>query len=193
LEPQIVIALHRWAVAQPIRSFLVVMLAEGGVFLLPLVLGALWFRPRSDRSSRRQALLAGAISFALALVLVAALSHAVQRPRPFVVLGFQPLFGHGADSSFPSDHTLLGMALVGPLLWLRPRLGVWLALWAACVGLARVACGVHFPSDVVASALLAAAPTAVGLLGASFLTDRFDLIRRLAGIDRAPDADSGRQ
>ena len=60
-----------------------------------------------------------------------------------------------ADSSFPSDHTLTGVALIGPLLWALPRAGRLLLAWALIVGAARVAAGLHHPSDILGSVALA--------------------------------------
>jgi undecaprenyl-diphosphatase len=78
-------------------------------------------------------------------------------------LGFAPLVPHAPDSSFPSDHTLVGVALAGALLFRAPRVGVCLVTLAVLVGFARVAVGVHYPSDiaVLALALAALALTAV--------------------------------
>ena len=48
-----------------------------------------------------------------------------------------------------------GVALVSPLLWsASPRTGALLLIWALVVGVARVAVGLHYASDVFASALL---------------------------------------
>jgi undecaprenyl-diphosphatase len=169
LDGQIVLALHGWAASSPVLAFLVTIIAEDGPFLLPIFLGVLWFWRSRDRSTNRRAVLAGGISVGVALVLMVLLGFLIDRPRPFVELGFIPLFPHGSDSSFPSDHTLIGEALVGPLLWLRPRVGIGPALWALLVGFARVAAGIHFPSDILLSVLLASGPSAVGLLVARLL------------------------
>ena len=123
------------------------------------------------------------VAFLLGLVLERTLS----RPRPFVELGFQPLFAHAADSSFPSDHTLAGVALVGPLLGPARRLGVVLVVWALVVGLARVAAGVHYPSDVLGSAVLALVLDGLVWTLLRPVLDRFNLQRwdaRLVGSRR---------
>jgi undecaprenyl-diphosphatase len=93
------------------------------------------------------------VAFALTL----AVEQVVYRPRPFVDLGFEPLFPHARDSSVPSDHTLIGVALGGPMLARDRRLGLLLVGWALIVGVARIAAGVHYPSDIVGSGIIALA------------------------------------
>jgi undecaprenyl-diphosphatase len=90
---------------------------------------------------------------ALAVGLV--LERVLARPRPFGELAITPLVAHVADSSFPSDHTLIGAALVGPMLLSVPRLGLALFGWAVLVGTARVAAGLHYPSDIIGTSVLA--------------------------------------
>lgn len=158
-----VLSLYHWASASAVLTRLVALLAEDGIVLLPAVLAILWFFPRRGTVERRQVLVACGISLVVALVLVGVMSLLFDRPRPFVALGIPPLVPHEADSSFPSDHTLVGVALVGPLLWLRPRIGGWLMLWAVLVGAARVAAAIHYPTDIVESALIAALPTVLGI------------------------------
>jgi undecaprenyl-diphosphatase len=62
--------------------------------------------------------------------------------------------GHAADPGFPSDHAT-GAFAVAMAIYLRNRLWVGIALVAAAVlAVGRVAIGVHFPSDVLAGAVL---------------------------------------
>ena len=94
----------------------------------------------------------------MALGLGQVLERALNRPPPFVTLGFTPLVPHVADASFPSDHTMAGVALVSPLLWgTTPRTGALLLIWALVVGVSRVAVGLHYASDVFAGMLLGVA------------------------------------
>jgi len=177
-----VLTLYHWVSSGAFLTQLAVLLAQDGIVLLPLALTTLWFVPRRAVLERRQVLLACFLSLVLALVLVGVLSLFFDRPRPFVALGIPPLFPHDTDSSFPSDHTLVGVSLVGPLLWQRPRLGVWLMLWAFLVGFARVVTAIHYPSDILGSAALAVVPTVVGLLLASPLVSRLAIVRWLLTV-----------
>src|SRR5207237_1967379 len=119
-----------------------------------LALVMMWFRANGPVDRCRDAILVGVVTAGLALALGLVLERTLSRPRPFVELGFQPLFPHAADSSFPSDHTLIGVALVGPLVVAARRLGSSLILIALAIGFARVAAGVHYPSDILGSAVL---------------------------------------
>lgn len=80
------------------------------------------------------------------------------RPRPFVSLVNQiiPLVNVQADSSFPSDHTVAAFAIATILSrYLKNKLVIIiLYLVALAVGLARIAVGVHYPTDIIAGALI---------------------------------------
>ena len=89
----------------------------------------------------------------------------------------------GSFHSFPSGHTVdaftsalfLGMLLPGRWLW-----PLWLAL-AAAVGLSRVGLYSHYPSDVVAGAVLAGVAT--------LLTAHFWMLPRLRRIEAEAQAE----
>jgi undecaprenyl-diphosphatase len=86
---------------------------------------------------------------ALTWVVSTVLKYFIQRPRP---LGEQGLFYLKIDQhSFPSGHAVRTGGLCMVLAGLLPFWGmVFLLLWGLCVGLSRVALGLHYASDVVA-------------------------------------------
>lgn len=95
----------------------------------------------------------------LAAWLLARIGQAlIPSPRPFA-LGFGPsLIPHGDAPGFPSKHASVAMAFAFAMLRGGfPRPVVWsiLALSAA-IGWSRVYLGVHFPSDVLAGAVVGA-------------------------------------
>ena len=81
----------------------------------------------------------------------------VQRPRPWlVVAGLEPLMAPPDPNSFPSGHTCAAFAAA--LSWKRglpwQRAG-WIGVaMAVLMGLSRLYVGVHFPTDVLAGALM---------------------------------------
>ena len=106
----------------------------------------------------------------LTLGLVVGTKHAVGRSRPYVnhplaarADRYTPPASGEAHLSFPSGHAGLSAALVTSWSLSYPR---WYvigpgALWATGVALSRVYLGVHYPSDVLAGAVLG---TGVALL-----------------------------
>ncbi len=73
-----------------------------------------------------------------------------------------PLIGPSGGQSFPSAHTALACGLATALIWLYPQGRLLFTLLAALVGVQRIVCGAHFPSDVLAGA-------AVGILTATLV------------------------
>ncbi len=133
------------------------------------------------RAWRRTAVAAG-LSAGLALAVGKVISELVDRSRPFVVdpSGVHLFSGHTADPGFPSDHAT-GAFAVAMAIWLRNRRWGTVALIAAAVlSVGRVAIGVHFPSDVVAGAVLGCG--AALLLHARPLRARVDRLADLLGI-----------
>lgn len=64
------------------------------------------------------------------------------------------------NASFPSGHATTTFAIAFALLlylWGTPRVKIawWVFVWAVLMGLNRVICGVHFPSDSLGGALFA--------------------------------------
>ena len=163
MDDAIVLALHEWASGNAAISRVVSLVGEYGIFLLPLGLIGLWILPASGVSFRRTVLFALVPSFVVAVLLAVTFHFLVSRPRPFEVLGFVPLFPHYADTSFASDHMLFGAALIGPAVWASLKLGGGLVAWLVIIGLCRIAAGVHYPTDVVGSILLAVIPTVVAV------------------------------
>ena len=111
----------------------------------------------------RRAAVAAVLSAGLALLVAHFLSGAIDRARPFVAHPHTHLFlSHAPDPGFPSDHAT-GAFAIGFALVLRDRLtGIVALALALLLSFGRVALGVHYPSDVLAGAVL-------GLLAALLL------------------------
>ena len=185
LDSASVLWLRTAALAVPWLATSAILIANYGVFVLPVVLVIAWFGgDQHSAPRRRHAIVAGCLAAAVAICIGLVLERALARPRPFVALGFVPLVEHAADSSFPSDHTLFGVALVTPLAWtLRPG-GLLILIWALLVGAARVVAGLHYPSDILGSVGLALVLDAIAVSVTSPLLVALPAgARSLLGVD----------
>ena len=129
-----------------------------------------WFRDGEGKSEKRDYLAFGAIACVFALIVSRVLSAVLPfRPRPIhdPTLHFQVPYGEGtgmllAWSSFPSDHAALYFALATCIYFVSHRLGIFALCWAFFItSLPRVYLGIHYPTDIIAGALLG---VGVGLL-----------------------------
>ncbi|HEY2715430.1 MAG TPA: phosphatase PAP2 family protein [Solirubrobacterales bacterium] len=77
---------------------------------------------------------------------------AVRRPRP-VLDGLPPLGGAPSSLSFPSAHAFSSFAVATAMVRVDPATAAAL-LVAAAISLGRPYLGMHYPSDVLAGALL---------------------------------------
>jgi membrane-associated phospholipid phosphatase len=108
----------------------------------------------SSDASRRRAWLRGVRIVAISYAVNQAIKFVVRRHRPDLD-GLPPLTSTVTQLSFPSAHATTSFAAARAYAPLAPA---WV-LYAAAAGLAisRPYLGVHYPSDVIAGALLGAA------------------------------------
>lgn len=84
------------------------------------------------------------------------LKNLVARPRPYeMVAGLMPLIPRPADYSFPSGHTGSSFAAAVVLYGQLPKKwGIAALVLAVLISISRLYLGVHYPSDVLAGALI---------------------------------------
>jgi len=120
------------------------------------------------------------LSVALSGIVTNLVKLLVGRARPVLLAqdgsyGLSPFsFDHNWQS-FPSGHTTTLFALAGALGCLAPRWRIPAYAAAALLSASRVAVGAHYPSDLVAGAVVGIASA---LLLRSFLADRGLVFRR---------------
>ena len=86
-------------------------------------------------------------------VLAAGIRHFYVRVRPFAALGVPHIVNDSA-ASFPSGHTIFMFAVATVIFQFNKKLGWLLYCLGLLIGIARVAGGVHYPSDILGGIVL---------------------------------------
>lgn len=152
-------------------------LAESGVFLrnlvkisaqyliyfLPLIFIVLWFWSAQSKKVALRALAAMGLGLGITMIL----GKSLNRPRPFASGGIQEVLFHRPDYSFPSDHgTVLFAIAMSFYLSGYKRLSYFIFALGVVISAARIAAGVHFPSDILAGLVIG--------VGAAYIIKAFD-------------------
>jgi undecaprenyl-diphosphatase len=143
-----------------LRSVAAVLAHSGDSWFWLAGLGLLWWLGTDYWKGRALIMIVAILLTALVVFVV---KLAVRRRRPEGEWG---KFYRSTDPhSFPSGHAVRAVMLAVVMLGLGPLwLGLLLLVWAPLVGLARVAMGVHYLSDVLAGVFLGLMVGAVVLL-----------------------------
>ncbi|MEU7767415.1 phosphatase PAP2 family protein [Nocardia sp. NPDC049190] len=152
-----------------------------------LALGAVLFAA-GDRSTRR-----GAVRGLLALSVASGVANGIAKPLfprrrppdesvPFV----RRLVAPPVSSSFPSGHSASAAAFAVGLALESPAAGALVAPVAVSVGYSRVHIGVHWPSDVIAGAVLGGAVALVTRRWWAVRADRPAMLGPTEWIDPIP-------
>ena len=122
--------------------------------------GGLWFALAGAGAAidkdRRPLFLRAARTIGIAYGINQLIKLAVQRQRPDLD-GLPPLVPTGTQISYPSAHASTSFAGAHALAGFLPAAAAPLYAAAAVMAVSRPYVGVHYPSDVVAGALLGAA------------------------------------
>lgn len=144
----------------PLRSLASILAHSGDSWFWLLGLLLIWIIGPDSWKGMAQTLV---IALLLTATLVMVIKFSIRRRRPEGNWG--SIYRNTDPHSFPSGHAVRVVLLAVMSVAFLPSWGTMiLAIWAPLVGLARVAMGVHYLSDVLAGMVLGAA------LGLSFLT-----------------------
>ena len=176
--------INGWAARWPLLDAAMRLLANdyGLTTAMSLGLVALWLegRDRGEREENQRAVLMAIFSLLATNVLLKLCNAVYFRPRPFYAHSVNLLFYHPTDSSLPSNAATVGFA-IGVSVWLRNhRAGLGFIFAALFFGFARVLCGIHYPGDVLAGALLGGGVSYFLTRQRRWLDRVFDLALRLA-------------
>jgi len=128
---------------------------------VPIIMGTVALIEKDD-DLLKSALYVG-VSVGVDGVLTYGLKHAFNRQRPAtanpdIITNWNINFENESSLSFPSGHTSLAFATATALSLKYPKWYVIVPsyLWAGSVGYSRMNLGMHYPSDVLAGAILGA-------------------------------------
>jgi len=107
----------------------------------------------------RQSALRILISVALSAIVANILKYTIDLPRPYEIYPFIEKLSVGGSPSFPSGHTADAFAFAVAAGQIHRKWYILLPglIWASLVGYSRMSLGVHFPSDVLAGAIIGVA------------------------------------
>ncbi len=140
--------IHSGAGTRPVLDTFAILVAEGGPYLLIILFGMLWLT-----NNKKITLLEATETAMIGLMTNQLIGLFYFHPRPFMIGLGTPLFPHGPESSFPSDHATFMFAAT---FYLLTAGGLATSAWAlllltALTAWARVYSGVHFPFDMAGS------------------------------------------
>lgn len=144
--------INHFAGTNYVLDHIAIITAKYLAFFFVLCLVYLWFK-----SKYQNAVLYSFYAAVLGLSLNLIISALYYHPRPFMLHLGKLLIPHSPETSFPSDHTTFMLSIAFMLIYFRKTRisGLILLVLGLLGGLARVFTGLHFPFDIIGSAVVA--------------------------------------
>jgi len=137
--------------------------------LVAVLLFLLIFRFKKDV---KMVLIAFVCAVVSRFVITSSIRHFWFRPRPFLTEKVNLLVNYdGKEASFPSGHASFFFALSTVLFLYNRKLGILFYLFTILITLSRIFIGIHWPSDVLAGALIG---IFIGWLGFKIINKKYE-------------------
>jgi len=131
---------------------LITFLASYLIFIMFAGTLVIWI---SDGKIKKEQIIHAFFAVIIAFLATQAIKVIFPRNRPFLKNGEQPLtLTVPQDSAFPSSHTAIAFSLAVTFFLHSKKLGIVYLVLALLIGLARVVGNVHYPSDIIAGAIV---------------------------------------
>lgn len=172
--------INGWAGHSKLLDNIMIMLSDSLPYIAVAIILYLWFIGNKQLGiEKRYTAMYTIFSSAIALVINAIIHLVYYHPRPFVTHHVHQLVPHTVDSSFVSDHAVLVFAIAWTFIMRNERFKYPIFIWAIVVGISRIYVGVHYPFDVIGSALLSCATSGIVLYLSAKLEPLVQLMFRL--------------
>ena len=149
-------ALNSWTNHNKILDWIFIFTANYLVYIFAAMAILYWFiYPAQTKLLARKAVTLAFVSFVTArLILTELIRRLLPRLRPTIPHPILDLSQKQTESSFPSGHATAMFSIAMAIYFYNKKLGWWLFAMAILTAIARVVIGVHYPSDVVAGAIV---------------------------------------
>jgi len=154
LDTQIFYLFNNLAGQSPLFDSIIVFCGSYLAYILVAAFLVLLVASQWSKREKLEVLAVAVVSTILARgIITEGIRYFYHRPRPFSALPVHQLLTDSAWS-FPSGHATFFFALSTSVYLYNRRWGVWFLLTSVLIVLGRVAAGVHYPSDVLAGAII---------------------------------------
>jgi len=155
LDTQLFYLLNNLAGQSQLFDGVIVFLASYLAYILIIAYLAFVFFSQYQRREKLQILFITGISVIVARFGVAELIRLFyQRPRPFSVLDNVQQLLTSNEWSFPSGHATFFFALATAVYLYNKKWGIGFFIATILITVSRVIAGIHYPSDIIAGAVI---------------------------------------
>jgi undecaprenyl-diphosphatase len=173
LDIQLLFLLNSLTGHSPVLDALIVFCASYLAYILGAAFIAFLVLTKYPWRQKVEVLAVALVSVVLARgVITELIRYLYHRPRPFSVLPVHQLLTDSAWS-FPSGHATFFFALATAVCLYNIRWGRWFLIGSTLIVLARVASGVHYPSDIAIGALIGVGTAYFSALGVRWLMGKW--------------------
>lgn len=155
MDYQLLYLLNQYALKSEILDGIAVFFANwSGYLMIAAFLFFLW-RKRGPISKKMEILAAVFLPAVISrLGITVLIRYLYYRPRPYLTDAVNMLIDKSREASFPSGHAAFFFAFSAAVYLYNKKLGIFFFGVSVLMALARIFAGIHWPSDVLAGAVV---------------------------------------